>query len=259
MPDTPDRFAHLIDDWKEMLSVPWIDLHHSISPHNIARHLGKPPLRVLDVGGGHGVNSIHYAKQGHSVTLFDCSPAMLEEARKSAEEEGVADQLTFLEGDADAIQELLRGQQFGLIICHLMIEMVADANALLRNMCNILTPGGFLSVLDVNRYSHAFVEAFINKNLEDAIDAVGVKEYYHRWVDREAPRFSAEEIIEQLEPNGCTLAGQYGISCVNHWLPNEPKSDPEYFAELVRLEHRLTDTYPYYLLARFYQVIAEKG
>jgi len=155
-------------------------------------------------------------------------------------------------------QDSLGEQEFDLILCHLMIEMVADANALLREMCKILAPGGILSVLDVNRYSQVFLEAIINKNLADGCDVVGAKEFYHRWVDRVIPRFSAEEIIEQLEPNGCALAGQYGVSCINHWLPNEPKSDPEYVAQLLKLEHRLSDTYPYYLLARFYQVIAEK-
>ena len=258
MPEAPDRFAHTIEHWRKNRSVPWIDLHHSISPRNIARHLGKPPLRVLDVGGGDGINSIYYAKQGNPVTLLDCSPAMLDAARQTAEQEGVAEQLTILEGDADCIQDLPTGQEFDLVLCHLMIEMVADANALLHEMCKILAPGGILSVLDVNRYSHVFLEAIINKKLSDAVAVVGARELYHPWVDRVVPRFSAAEIIGQLEKNGCTLAGQYGVSCINHWLPNDPKSDPEYFAELVKLEHRLSDTYPYYLLARFYQVIAQK-
>lgn len=258
MTEAPDRFAHLVDYWKEFPSLPWGGLHHNTSRFNVARHLGSPPLRVLDVGGGNGVNSIYYAKQGHFVTLFDCSPAMLNEARVSAEEEGVIDRLTVVEGDADAFQNQFDEQQFDLIICHLMIEMVADSHALLREMCKVLAPGGFLSVLDVNRYSQTFVEACIEKNLAAAIKAVGITEYYHRWVDRVVPRFSAEDIIEQLGPNGCSLAGQYGVSCITHWLPNEPKFEPGYLAELEKLERRLTDTYPYYLLARCYQVIARK-
>jgi len=247
-----------VDSWKEHPSLPWGGLLYNTSRFNIARHLGSPPMRVLDVGGGSGANSIYYAKQGHVVTLFDCSPAMLNEARESAEEEGVIDRLTVVEGDADAFQSQFADQQFDLIICHLMIEMVADSHALLREMCKAIAPDGFLSVLDVNRYSQTFLEACIRKDLTAAIKAVGIKEYFHPWVDRVVPRFAAAEIIEQLGPNGCSLAGQYGISCITHCLPNEPKFEPEYLAELEKLERLLTDTYPYYLLARCYQVIAQK-
>jgi len=42
------------------------------------------------------------------------------------------------------------------------------------------------------------------------------------------------------------------------YLPNEPKYEAEYFKALEQLECRLTDTYPYNLLARFYQVIVRK-
>ncbi len=90
------------------------------------------------------------------------------------------------------------------------------------------------------------------------IEAVGQKRYLHPWVNRETPRFSAADIIEQFPRLGCQLLGHYGILNVCSYLPNEPKYDPQYFAELERLEHRLTDVYPYYLLARTFQVIAEK-
>jgi hypothetical protein len=58
--------------------------------------------------------------------------------------------------------------------------------------------------------------------------------------------------------NGCTLAGHYGVQCICDYLPNERKFGAEYFNALEQLEHNLTATYPYYLLARFYQVIMQK-
>jgi S-adenosylmethionine-dependent methyltransferase len=84
MTEAQDKFAHLLDYWKKYPSLPWGYLQYSTSRFNITRHLGSSPLRILDVGGGNGMNSIYYAKQGHFVTLFDCSPAMLNEARVSA-------------------------------------------------------------------------------------------------------------------------------------------------------------------------------
>lgn len=46
---------------------------------NISRHTAKEKLRILDVGGGDGMDAIYYAKKGHTVTLNDCSSTMLAE------------------------------------------------------------------------------------------------------------------------------------------------------------------------------------
>ena len=63
------------------------------------------------------------------------------------------------------------------------------------------------------------------------------------------------EMIRILQTNGTKEVGDYGILCLCAYLPNEPKYDPEYYQALEELELKLTDTYPYNLLARFYQVM----
>ena len=90
-------------------------------------------------------------------------------------------------------------------------------------------------------------------------EAVGQKLFLHPSVNREVRRFAAAEIIEQFPRLGCQLLGHYGILNICSYLPNEPKFDPQYFAELERLEHRLTNVYPYYLLARMFQVVAQRS
>ncbi len=80
--------------WKEWQSFPWSKLLYDISRFNINRHLDYHPLRILDVGGGNGFNSIYFAKQGYSVTLLDYSPEMLSEAKQAAKREGVFEKLS---------------------------------------------------------------------------------------------------------------------------------------------------------------------
>jgi hypothetical protein len=140
----------------------------------------------------------------------------------------------------------------------MMIEFVPDARALLLGACRLLAREGFLSILDTNRYSDVYMRAFQMNDLPAALDAVGATEYFHPWVNRLTPRFSADVFIDQLEQYGCSLAGHYGVLSVCGYLPNEPKFDPQYYDELEKLEDRLADTYPYYLLARLFQVIAQK-
>ena len=49
----------------------------------------KPGERILDIGGGPGRYSIHFAKQGADVTLVDLSPGNVSLAREKALEAGV--------------------------------------------------------------------------------------------------------------------------------------------------------------------------
>lgn len=259
MPTTADEFGQVLQLWKDENSMPWGRLRYDTSRMNIARHTDEKMLRILDVGGGDGMDAIHYAKIGHSVTLMDSSSTMLSEARMSAEKQGVSGQLNFLQTETGTLPSILDEQPFDLILCHMMMEFVPDARVLLSEMCKLLVTGGRISILDTNRYGDVYMQALQMNSLPDAIRAVGMKEYFHPWVNRLTPRFSADDFIDQMEENGCALVGHYGVLNICAYLPNEPKFNPQYFSELKELEHQLTDKYPYYLLARFFQVIARKN
>lgn len=257
MPVNSEEFEGILEKWKERQSFPWSRLVYSTSRLNINRHITDRPIKILDIGGGNGLDTIHFAKQGHSVTCLDYSAAMLGEAKQAAENQGVAGRITFCQADAEAILDVLGDQQFDLILCHLVISFVADVSRLLKNTCQCLAPGGFLSLIAANRYSEAYLKACQANDLVAASEAVGTQEHFNAWFDRVLPMFSGEEVIDLLQKHGCTLAGHYGILCLCAYLPNEPKFEAEYFKALEQLEHQLTATYPYYLLARFYHVIMQ--
>jgi hypothetical protein len=115
-----------------------------------------------------------------------------------------------------------------------------------------------LSILDGNRYSEVYRKAIQTNDLPAALQMINTKEYFHPWFNRVTSLFSAAEMIEMLQANGCEVVGDYGVRCLCDYLPNEPKFDAAYYAALERLERELTSTYPYNLLARFYQVIVRK-
>ena len=259
MPISIDQFGDMLPQWQEENKTPWGRLRYHLTWKNIARHVGDQALRILDIGGGNGMDAIHYATMGHAVILTDCSPTMLAEAQRSAEEQGVAERLRFYQTGPEAIPDLSRERPFDLILCHMMIEFVPDAQALLGNACKLLAPKGLLSILDTNRYSDVYMQTFQVNSLSNALQVIGRKEYLHPWVNRPTPRFSADQIIAQLGWLGCSLVGHYGVLNVCAFLPNEPKFDPKYYAELERLEERLAGTYPYYLLARFFHLIVQKA
>lgn len=259
MSTTADEFGQVLHKWKNENNMPWGRLRYHSAWRNIAKHTGDRTLRILDIGGGDGMDAIHYASLGHWVMLTDCSPTMLAEARRSAEKQGVVERLSFYQTGPEAIPDLSHEQPFDLILCHMMIEFVPDAQLLLACACKLLSTGGLLSILDTNQYSDVYMQALQMNNLPGALKAVGAREYFHPWVNRLTPRFVAEEFIDQLSQYGCSLAGRYGILNICGYLPNEPKFDSQYYGELEQLEDRLADKYPYYLLARFFQVIARKN
>jgi S-adenosylmethionine-dependent methyltransferase len=255
---TPDEYDEVVDEWKKWQSYPWGKLLYTISRSNIQRHIANSPLRILDVGGGNGFNSIYFAGLGHTVTLLDYSPAMLANARKTAEKEGLFDRITFCQADVRDAPHLFHDEHFDMVICHLMLEFVPQPLMALKGICELIAQGGCLSILDANRYSEVYRKAFQANDLRAAREVIETKEYFHPWFERVTPLYSSTEIGEILRANGCEIVGSYGVLCLCAYLPNEPKYEAEYFQALEQLELCLTDTNPYKLLARFYQVVVQK-
>ena len=68
-----------------------------ITTHMMDRYI-HPGSALLDIGGGPGHYSIHYAKQGHTVTLLDLSEENVRFAKRKARQYGV--KITALQGNA---------------------------------------------------------------------------------------------------------------------------------------------------------------
>ena len=68
-----------------------------ITTHMMDRYI-RPGDTILDIGGGPGHYSIHYAGQGHTVTLLDLSEENVRFAKKKARQYGV--RITALQGNA---------------------------------------------------------------------------------------------------------------------------------------------------------------
>lgn len=75
----------------------------------------RPSDRILDVGGGPGKYSFHYAARGHRVTLFDLSPANLAFARAQQTELGVGLE-QILQGNAVSLAPL-PDAGFDFVLC----------------------------------------------------------------------------------------------------------------------------------------------
>ena len=114
------------------------------------------PLRVLDVGAGLGHMSLWLAGHGHAVTLAEPAAPMLDGARARFAEAGLA--ATFIQAPW---QELLGRfeQPFDLVLCHAVLEWLAEPPAILPVLHQLTAPDGWLSLAFYNR------DALIYRNL----------------------------------------------------------------------------------------------
>lgn len=110
--------------------------------------LPAQPLRILDIGAGLGHMALWLAQQGHRLTLAEPSTPMLQEAKESFDKNGVIAELLHCDW-----QQLVASQPqpFDLVLCHAVLEWLAEPAALIDSLQGLVKPGGWLSLAFYNK------------------------------------------------------------------------------------------------------------
>jgi S-adenosylmethionine-dependent methyltransferase len=254
-----EQFNQHMSNWLEDGQQPWSKLRYTVINFNLNRHLPQRSLNILDAGGGSGRDAIRLALQGHTVTVLDYSDVMLREAQQDAESGGVSAKIKLQLGKIEDIPTLYPTPQFDVVLFNNVIQYMADAKNALQMVFQPLLPGGFLSLTSINRYSMAYRDALLKLDLDSAFNQLDKHQMYTETFDTMTTIYSGEELIQLMTKIGHTVVGHYGIRCVNDYIAdNERKHDSAFYAELERLEIAMSDRYPYYLLARIFQIVAQK-
>jgi S-adenosylmethionine-dependent methyltransferase len=127
---------------------------------------GGGPARVLDVGGGSGVWSVPLAVAGCLVTVVEPSPNALATLHRRAADAGVTDRVVALQGDTDALGDLVPAGEADVVLGHGLLEVVDDAPAALSALATAAAPGGVVSVLVANRYGAVLHRALAGRLIE---------------------------------------------------------------------------------------------
>lgn len=114
------------------------------------------PLRVLDVGAGLGHMSLWLAQRGHQVTLAEPAEPMLESARQRFAEAGA--EARFLQVPWQALHDHV-GEPYDLVLCHAVLEWLAEPMAILPVLRGFTRDDGWLSLAFYNR------DALVYRNL----------------------------------------------------------------------------------------------
>lgn len=241
------RLAVLLRDLEEHLPALFTQQTamplHSISTSS--QHGGTAPsvLRILDAGGGQGQLALELGRLGHRVTLCDISSNMLSLAGAQFADAGV--EATFLH---QSIQDHCAANPaaYDLILCHAVLEWVANPEALLQGLRGALATGGHLSL------SYYNVNGMVMKNLLRTNFSKVLKEDYTGYRGSLTPTWprKTEEVMAWLAPLGLALRCHSGIRCFHDYIldPEQRNNSPD---DQLALELKLSKQEPFRSLGRY--------
>lgn len=132
------------------------DIRLAVLQADLTEALPDRPLRVLDIGAGLGHMSLWLAEQGHSITLTEPAEPMLNGARERFGAAG--QQAEFIQAPWQELPDLLN-EPYDLVVCHAVLEWLAEPQTILPVLHQLCKPDGWLSLAFYNK------DALIYRNL----------------------------------------------------------------------------------------------
>ncbi len=199
--------------WDEDYYHPVAVRYYDAAIPGMLKEMGLAPGdRVLDAGCGPGVHSIRAAAYGCKVTAMDLSTTMLRHAESRAAAAGLADHITFRQGD---LTKPDLGQVFDAVFSWGVIIHVPDTEAALDGVASLVAPGGRLTLQVLNARSLDFrAERLLRKLLrrpfaEPVETGLGSGNWYRYGDERLwVLRFDMDALDKAMKARGFSLVAR---------------------------------------------------
>lgn len=216
-------------------------------------------LRALDVGCGTGATGLRLARLGLHVTLLDCSQAMLDIAKGAAREAGVTEKIVLQHGDASQLERLFADGSFDVVICHNILEYVADPGAVLRGASRVMRDtSATLSVLVRNQAGEVLKAAIHAGDLvaaEDNLTALWGQESLYGGRVRLFNRDSSQAMLKEAS---LSVTAERGVRVISDYLPAQVSRSADY-EQILALERKLGKRPDFAAVARYMHYLARRA
>jgi len=258
-----ERFQSGANQYAVYLETPEGRLRSDLAFANLEDFLprlqAEKSLCALDVGCGTGATAVRLARLGMHVTLLDSSPAMLDIAKRTAEEAGVTDKVVLQHGDATLLTTLFHTASFDVILCHNVLEYLDDPIAVLCAAARALRdPSCIISVLVRNQAGEVLKAAIQDGDLaatEHNLTAEWGKESLYGGRVR---LFAAESLQAMLAAASLALTAERGVRVMSDYLPPRVSRNDEY-ERIFDLERRLGRRPEFVAVARYTHCLAHRA
>lgn len=215
-------------------------------PFAMARVPNDKPLRILDAGGGQGQFSLQLARAGHELVICDISAEMLAQAQIEVTRAGLNDAVSLVHCAIGELPSHLSDCQFDLVLCHAVMEWMAEPEMLLPCLKNYLKPHGHLSLTYYNRnalvYKNLLRGNFNKVMVEDFRGARGSLTPIHPM----DPQLVAKW-VEELDFN---MLGRSGIRVFHDYIFDAKVREHDQ-DNLIAMELTFSQKEPYWSLGRY--------
>lgn len=255
-PVTPDAagtgpgFDQHAARWRDYTGAPWGRLRYALVARTLTgltSHLGEGPWRVLDVGGGDGLDAGPLVAAGHDVVVVDPSTGLLEDAGATG--------ATTVQGGLDDLGAVPGHGGFDLVLCHFVLQYRPAGDADLARLLRAARPGGLISVIAPN--PDGMVLGSLVRDGPRAASAQLASATAHTVTfARDVRKLHAGDVEAECGLLGCRTVSLTGGRIANDLLADDaPKQDDAFFADLLTLEWSLHDRDPFRRIGAYWHLV----
>src|SRR5436190_23269664 len=170
-----NKFTQMAEQWWN-IEGPCKPLHiiNPLRLEFIAAQQALQGQKIIDIGCGGGILAEALAKQGAEVTGIDKSQALIQAAKKHAEENQLSIKYNLTDAESFAKNH---SQSFDIVCCMELLEHVPDPCSLIQACSDLAKPGANIFFSTINRNPRSYLLAILGAEYFLKLVPIGTHDY----------------------------------------------------------------------------------